>query len=76
MDSNMATGGMRDVLLRMRALYFTSSELLTTNDRLPHWKTWRGQDNFLYNSDWIHLKEETHTYDVLRVSKTQANFQF
>ncbi len=23
---------------------------------------WNSQDNFLYNSDWIHLKEESHIH--------------
>ncbi len=67
----------KDVLLQMRALYFMSSELLTKNTHLPHWKAWRGQDNFLYNSDWfVWKKKVTDTYDALSVSKTQANFHF
>ncbi len=45
----------RHGLLRMQALYFTSSGLLTKSTRLPHRKAWRSQDNFLYNSDRIHL---------------------
>ncbi len=42
--------------------YFTSSGLLTKSTRLHHCKAWRGQDNFLYNSDWIRLKEESHIH--------------
>ncbi len=47
----------RHVLLRIRTLYFTSSGLFTKSTRLTHCNAWRGQDNFLYNSDWIRLKE-------------------
>ncbi len=36
----------RHGLLRMQALYFTSSGLLTKSTRLPHRKAWRSQDNF------------------------------
>ncbi len=32
----------------------------------PHCKAWRGQDNFLCNSDWIRLKEESPTPRMLR----------
>ncbi len=51
-----ATGGLysppgavwlRDVLLQMRTLYFTSSELLTTNTRLPPLKGSEGPGQFL-----------------------------
>ncbi len=28
----------------------------------PHCKAWRGQDHFLYYSDWIRLKEECHIH--------------
>ncbi len=32
----------------------------------PHCNAWRGQDNFLYNSDWIRLKEESHIHRLPR----------
>ncbi len=51
----------KGVLLRMRTLYFTSSELLKKTPAYPHWKAWRGQDHF-YITDWILLKEESHIH--------------
>ncbi len=49
------------LLLRMRALHFTSSGLLTKSTRLSP-LAWRGQEHFLYNSEWICLKEEIHIH--------------
>ncbi len=60
-----ATGGLysppeavRHLLLWIRALYLTSFGLLNRNND----NTWNSQDNFLYNSDWISLKEESHIH--------------
>ncbi len=62
----------RQFLLWMDALYWTFFGLLKNNS---HYKAWKSQDVFEYNSDWICLKEESHT-DGLRVSKAWANFNF
>ncbi len=44
----------------MRTLYLTTFALLNTTTRPCHYRAWKSQDNFEYNSDWIHLKEESH----------------
>ncbi len=38
--------------------YLTTFGLLNKNTHPCHYKAWKSQDNFLYTSDWIHLKEE------------------
>ncbi len=49
--------------ITVRVLYFKSSEHDPANTCLvPLCKAWRGQDNFLYNSDWIRLKEKSHIH--------------
>ncbi len=60
-----------------RCVHFIS-RLLSCWQQTTAYPTERlGGDRTIFNiTDWIRLKEETHTYDVLRVSKTQANFQF
>ncbi len=53
----------RHVLLRIRVLFFKMySGLLTKSTPLPHCNAWRGQDNFLYKSDWIRLKGGSHIH--------------
>ncbi len=51
----------RHVLLWMDVLYLTFGQLKKTPAHC-HYKTWKGQDNFLFNSDWIRLKEESHIH--------------
>ncbi len=65
----------RHVLLR-RALYFMSSERLTKNTLLPHCKAWRGQDNFLYNSDWISQEPFKVILSFLPVVFIQSDLQY
>ncbi len=59
----------------MCALYLTTFGWLNKNTHPWHYKAWKIQDNFSYNSDWIHLKEESHIHlDALRASKTWTHF--
>ncbi len=49
-----------DCFITVRVLYFKSSEQDPANTCLVPLYAWRGQNNFLYNTDWIRLKEESH----------------
>ncbi len=54
---------------------FDNFWLVEQNTHPWHYKAWKIQDNFSYNSDWIHLKEESHIHlDALRASKTWTHF--
>ncbi len=65
-----ATGGLyspfirhvRHVLLWMCGFYLTSFGLFNRNTPHCNDNAWNSQDNFLYNSDWICLKEESHIH--------------
>ncbi len=41
-----------------------------------HSNAWKSKDNFLYFSNWIHLKKVIYTQDSLKVSTIWANFHF
>ncbi len=55
-------GAVMHVLIWMDALYLTTFDLLNTISRPCRYRAWKSQDNFEYNSDWIHLKEESHIH--------------
>ncbi len=49
----------------IHALELCEARFITTETETPthcNDKAWNSQDNFLYNSDWIRLKEESHIH--------------
>ncbi len=47
------------ILLWLDTLYWTDFGLLKNN---THYKAWKSQDIFKYNSNWIRLKKESHIH--------------
>ncbi len=59
------------IIKKYRHWSFLSFKLMATIH--CHYKAWKSQGVYLYNSDCVHLKEESHilpTEDALRVSKS------
>ncbi len=50
------------ILIWMHTLYLTTFALLNTTTRPCYYRAWKSKDNFEYNSDWIHRKEESHIH--------------
>ncbi len=46
----------------VRALFDVLRTVDKKNLLTRHCNAWRGRANFLYNSDWIRLKEEIHIH--------------